>query len=205
MSDQWLHWVQRLQSLAQAGLAYSKDVFDQERYEEIRAIAAEIMAKHTDLEMTRILDIFGQDTGYQTPKSDVRGVVFRENKILLVQETHDDRWSLPGGFCDVGLSPSENVVKEIQEESGYETVPVKLLALLDKNKHPHPQQAFHYYKIFIRCEIVGGEPETGIETRGVRFFAEDELPMLSTERVTESQIRLLFQDLIDPGRPTVLD
>ncbi len=129
MSYQWLEWAQRIQALSQSGLAFSKDIYDIERYEELRMISAEIMAEHTGLEMQKIKDLFLNDTGYQTPKVDVRGVIFQDDKILMIKEKIDDRWSLPGGFCDIGLSAAENIIKEIKEESGYDAVPTKLLAV----------------------------------------------------------------------------
>src|SRR6185437_2430643 len=143
MSYKWLEWAKRIQALSQSGLTFSKDIYDIERYEELRNISVEIMNEHTGLEMQRIKDLFTNETGYQTPKVDVRGVVFQEDKILMVRENIDDRWALPGGFCDIGLSPSENIIKEIREESGYDVIPMRLLALTDNNKHPHPPQPYH--------------------------------------------------------------
>ncbi|MEK4485490.1 NUDIX hydrolase [Psychrobacillus sp. FSL H8-0484] len=205
MSYKWLEWAKRIQALSQSGLAFSKDIYDIERYEELRTISAEIMEDHTGLEMQKINDLFTKETGYQTPKVDVRGVVFKDDQVLMVRETIDDRWALPGGFCDIGLSPSENIVKEIQEESGYDVVPIKLLALLDKDKHPHPPEAYHYYKVFIQCEIIGGNPITGIETSGIQFFSKNNLPSLSTNRNTESQIITLFEFLENPKKETIFD
>lgn len=205
MSYQWLEWAQRIQALSQSGLAFSKDVYDIERYEELRMISAEIMQEHTGLEMQKIKDLFLNDTGYQTPKVDVRGVIFQDDKILMVKEKLDDRWSLPGGFCDIGLSAAENIIKEIKEESGYDAVPTKLLAVLDKNKHPHPPEAFHYYKLFIQCEIIGGKPMTGIETSDIKFFSESHIPDLSANRVVESQIKTLFEFSRDPNKETLFD
>ncbi|MGB3101836.1 MAG: NUDIX hydrolase N-terminal domain-containing protein, partial [Psychrobacillus psychrotolerans] len=153
MSKQWLEWAKRIQALSQSGLAFSKDIYDIERYEELREISIEIMREHTELEMDKIRNLFTNETGYQTPKVDVRGVVFKNNQILMVRENIDDKWALPGGFCDIGLSPSENVMKEIKEESGFDVLPIRLIALMDNNKHPHPPEAYHYYKIFILCEI----------------------------------------------------
>jgi len=200
-----MEWSKRIQSLSQAGLTFSKDVYDKERFEELRLISAEIMEEYTGLEMQKLTNLFINETGYQTPKVDVRGVVFKDEKILMVRENIDDKWSIPGGFCDVGLSPSENIVKEIREESGYEVIPVKLLAILDMNKHPHPPQLFHYYKIFIRCEIVGGQASIGIETRDINFFSEHNLPNLSTDRNTESQIKTLFEFLKKPNKEAIYD
>ena len=205
MNYQWLEWAQRIQALSQSGLAFSKDIYDIERYEELRMISAEIMAEHTGLEMQKIKDLFLNDTGYQTPKVDVRGVIFQDDKILMVKEKLDDCWSLPGGFCDVGLSAAENIIKEIKEESGYDAVPMKLLAVWDKNKHPHPPEAFHYYKLFIQCEIIGGQPMTGIETSDIKFFSEREIPSLSANRVVESQIKTIFEFLRDPNKETLFD
>ncbi|WP_342600933.1 NUDIX hydrolase [Psychrobacillus sp. FSL H8-0483] len=205
MSYKWLEWAKRIQALSQSGLAFSKDIYDIERYEELRTISAEIMEEHTGLEMQKIEDLFTNETGYQTPKVDVRGVVFKDDQVLMVRETIDERWALPGGFCDIGLSPSENIVKEIQEESGYDVVPIKLLALLDKDKHPHPPEAHHYYKVFIQCEIIGGNPITGIETSGIQFFSKNNLPSLSTNRNTESQIITLFEFLENPKKETIFD
>lgn len=205
MSHQWLEWAKRIQALSQAGLAFSKDIYDIERYEELRKISVEIMSEYTELEMSKIQDLFANEKGYQTPKADVRGVVFKNQQILMVKENIDDKWALPGGFCDIGLSPSENVVKEIKEESGYEVIPVRLLAVLDKNKHPHPPDPYHYYKIFILCEIIGGEATIGIETSSIQFFSEQSLPQLSTSRNTESQIKTLFEFLRNPDKETIFD
>ena len=205
MSYQWLEWAQRIQGLSQSGLAFSKDIYDIERYEELRMISAEIMQEHTGLEMQKIKDLFLADTGYQTPKVDVRGVIFQDDKILMVKEKLDDRWSLPGGFCDIGLSAAENIIKEIKEESGYDAVPTKLLAVWDKNKHPHPPEAFHYYKLFIQCEIIGGQPLTGIETSDIKFFSESHIPDLSANRVIESQIKTLFEFSRDPNKEALFD
>ncbi len=205
MSNQWLEWAKRIQALSQSGLTFSKDIYDIERYEELRKISVEIMSEYTELEMNKIMDLFTNETGYQTPKVDVRGVVFRNQQILMVKENIDDKWALPGGFCDIGLSPSENVVKEIKEESGYDVLPIRLLALLDKNKHPHPPEPYHYYKIFILCEIIGGEATVGIETNNIQFFSEHNLPQLSTNRNTESQIKTLFEFLRTPEKETLLD
>jgi ADP-ribose pyrophosphatase YjhB (NUDIX family) len=205
MSDKWLEWAKRIQSLSQSGLAFSKDVYDIERYEELRSISAEIMAEYTGLEMKKIRGLFTNEIGYQTPKVDVRGAVFKDNKILMVREKIDGNWSLPGGYCDIGLSPAENIIKEIKEESGFEVVSKKLLALLDMNKHPHPPQPYHYYKIFIHCEIIGGQAMPGIETNDINFFSENNLPKLSTNRNTESQIKLVFEFLRNPNKDAILD
>ncbi|MGE8000010.1 NUDIX hydrolase [Lysinibacillus sp. NPDC093190] len=205
MSYKWLEWAKKIQSISQAGLTFSKDVYDIERYEELRNLSTEIMREYTGLEFKKIKDLFTNETGYQTPKIDVRGVVFHNNKILMVREKIDDRWSLPGGFCEIGLSPSENIVKEIKEEAGYDVVPTKLLAVLDMNKHPHPPQPYHYYKLFIQCEVIGGQARNGLETKGVNFYHEDHLPKLSLGRNTDTQIKMLFEFLRNPNKDTIFD
>jgi len=205
LSVKWLEWAQRIQSLSQAGLAFSKDIYDLERYEELRLISMEIMREHTGMEMEKLKSLFANEAGYQTPKVDIRGAVFQDGKILMVKENIDGKWSLPGGFCDIGLSPAENIVKEIKEESGFEVVPIKLLALLDMKKHAHPPQPYHYYKIFIQCAITGGQAEIGMETNSVQFFSEDALPELSLNRNTAAQIKLLFDFLREPNKETVFD
>ncbi|WP_077624499.1 NUDIX hydrolase [Sediminibacillus massiliensis] len=205
MEHKWLDWAQRIQAVSQAGLAFSKDKFDRERYEQLRDISAEILDEYSTIEFENAIDFYHAQEGYPTPKVDGRGVVFKEGKLLLVREEHDDCWALPGGFCEVGISPSENIIKEIEEESGFQTIPVKLLALLDYKKHPHPPQPFHYYKIFIECRIVGGDARNGLETKDVKFFPRDNLPALSTKRNTESQINMLFDYLENPYKAPVID
>jgi ADP-ribose pyrophosphatase YjhB (NUDIX family) len=201
----WLEWAKQLQSISQAGLTYSKDVYDLERFEMIREISVEMMAQHTEMDKTAIRDLFANETGYATPKVDIRAVVFKDEKILMVRENTDGGWSLPGGWGDIGLTPSEVAVKEVKEESGFDVKTVKLLGVLDKKCHPHPPSPYHVYKIFIRCEIIGGEPAEGIETSAVGFFAEDELPSLSIDRNTESQIQMAFRHLHNQDEPVFLD
>lgn len=205
MRQQWLDWAQRIQAIAQSGQFFSKDAFDIERYKELQEISAEIISNHSNVKKETVLDLLSAEVGYQTPKIDVRGVVFHEGKILMVKEKMDNKWSLPGGFCDVGLSASENVVKEIKEEAGYHTNVKKLLAVLDMNKHPHPPEPFHYYKLFIQCVIIGGTAKTGLETKGIQFFSKDQLPPLSTRRNTESQLKMVFEYLRDPDKASVID
>ena len=177
-----------------------------ERYTAVRDLAAEIIATASGGKISVVKELLGKDTGYATPKIDVRGVVFQDNKILLVKERSDGRWTLPGGWADVNESPSESVVRETCEESGYRTRCVRLLAVLDRDKHPHePAFLFHIYKLFIRCEIVGGAATPSSETVEVAFFGETELPDLSITRVTPWQIHRMFEHLKNPDLPTDFD
>lgn len=198
----WLEWIKQVYAIAQWGLTYSKDPFDLERYEVLRQLSVQMMADFTSLDQARVTELFAHEVGYVTPKVDIRGVVFQDDKLLMVQERWDGRWALPGGWADIGLSPSEVVVKEVQEEAGYLVKPVKMLAMLDKKFFTHPVSAYHIYKLFIRCEILGGSAQTGLESQGVGFFGLDELPELSGHRITHEQIALLFEHHKDPNRPT---
>ncbi|MCM3444291.1 NUDIX hydrolase [Metabacillus halosaccharovorans] len=205
MKHKWLEWAKQLQSIAQAGLTYSKDVYDLERFEIIRNMSVEILTQYTNMDSKNIKELFANETGYTTPKVDIRAVIFRGNKILMVRENNDGDWSLPGGWADIGLTPSEVAVNEVKEESGFDVKAIKLIAVLDKKCHPHPPSPFHVYKMFIQCEIIGGKPQVGIETNGIDFFAENELPSLSIARNTESQIQLAFKHLHNPQEPVYFD
>ncbi|GIP53388.1 NUDIX hydrolase [Paenibacillus vini] len=193
MQLKWLEWAKQIQAISQAGFAYSKDIYDLERFEMLRDLSVEIMNQYTEVESDKIKTLFASETGYATPKVDVRGVIFEQDKILLVREKLDGDWALPGGWADIGLSPKEVVVKEVKEEAGLEVQPVRLLGVLDKKFHDHPPAASHVYKMFILCEVTGGEAQAGLETLQVGYFSEDELPPLSAERVTLKQIQWLFQ------------
>ncbi len=194
-----------LQSMAQTGLEFSKDPHDIGRYQKIRTIAAEIAAEASHNEAQEIESIFELEKGYATPKIDVRAAVFREGRILLVRERSDGRWTLPGGWADVGDTPSESVTREVYEESGFKTRAVKVVALFDRQKHGHPAALFHIYKIFLLCEISGGEARASDETSEVGFFAEQDLPELSRQRVTPGQIAIMFKHYRDPGRAVDFD
>lgn len=203
----WLTWARDIQAIAQMGLTYSENPFDQERYEMLMAIAAEIMSDYAAAPLEQVRDLFAAENGAMTPKVDVRGVVFRDGEILLVKETMDEgRWTLPGGWADVNESPGQAVVREIREESGYETKAIKLLALYDRDLHGHPPIAVHCYKIFFLCELIGGAPTTSHETGGAEFFAEDALPEdLSVGRVTKTQLLRFFEHQRHPDWATDFD
>lgn len=206
MDPQWLEWGKRLQAIAQNGLTFNENPFDLERYKQVRQIAAEIMAGGSLPRAGELVELFAKQEGYATPKVDVRGVVFREGKILLVRELLDGCWSLPGGWADPCESASESVVREIWEEAGFETRAVKLLAVYDRSKHAHePHFPFHVYKMFYRCEIIGGEARQSNETSEVDFFGPDELPELSCTRITQGQIARMFEHLAHPDLPTDYD
>lgn len=187
----WLDWAVELQSLAQAGLTYGKDVYDKERYERIREISAEILSHISEIPLEKVKDIFCNETGYQTPKIDTRAAIFKENKILLVRE-NNGAWSLPGGWCDVNVSVGENTVKEVKEESGLDVEVERLIAVQDRAKHNKPLYAYGVCKIFSLCRVIGGEFKENIETTGFEYFSEDSLPLLAGEKSNEEQIKMCF-------------
>jgi ADP-ribose pyrophosphatase YjhB (NUDIX family) len=198
----WLLWARELQALAQTGLAFSKDAYDLERYQRIRALAAEMYARGSDTPIERIRSLFAQDSGYATPKVDVRGAVFRDESILLVQEATDGGWTLPGGWADVNQSPREGVEREIREESGYEARAIKLAGVYDFRRQGNPNPLPNsIYKIFFVCELTGGEARTSFETSAVDFFLPDRLPSLSLGRTNPAQIARMFAHWRDPALP----
>jgi ADP-ribose pyrophosphatase YjhB (NUDIX family) len=202
---EWLDMAKRLQAIAQAGMEYSENKYDIDRYQQIKLLSREILHHYTGLTMEELTGVFSAEKGYQTPKVDVRGVVFRGDQILMVRETIDGCWSIPGGWADVGLTPSEVAVKEVREEAGLEVAPVKLLAVLDKKRHNHPPDLFHIYKIFILCREIGGELKSGMETSETRFFGPDEFPLLSEQRITLEQIKLMYEYKNDPLKTACCD
>jgi ADP-ribose pyrophosphatase YjhB (NUDIX family) len=186
----------RLQSIAQAGIFYSEDKpFDRERYEEISQLSVQILSHLTDEPIDKIGNLFTQERdGYQTPKVDVRAVIFNDSgEILMVKEKVDGCWSLPGGWADVGYSPAEVAIKEVQEETGLNVKTIRLLAIMDKRNHPHPPEGWYVYKIFILCEVIGGEiSKNTTETSDIQYFNLQNLPPLSEPRNVYSQIKLMF-------------
>ncbi len=205
MDPQWLRWAKTLQAMAQTGLTYAQDPYDIERYESIREMAFEMMAAHSHTDISVVRQLFQEEQGYATPKVDVRAATFKDNTILLVKERSDGGWTLPGGWADVGDSPSKAVAREVLEESGYHVRVTRLLAVYDRNKHGHPPHPHHVYKLFFQCEIEGGAPATSIETDDVAFFSVDALPPLSLTRVTPPQIDRLFTLYHQPAAPTDFD
>lgn len=205
---QWLTIARELQALSQTGLAFATDPYDRDRYETLRRLAATMLAGGIDAPLARLEGVFEAESGYATPKLEVRAAVFDEaGRILMVREVFDhDRWTLPGGWADVNLTPAGNVVKEVREESGYDVRVRKLAAAWDRQRQGHPPSLFSCCKLFFVCEIIGGEARTSIETSEVGWFARDALPTdLSLGRVLPAQIARLFEHHSHPGLPTDFD
>jgi ADP-ribose pyrophosphatase YjhB (NUDIX family) len=206
MEPNWLTWAKRLAALAQDGLTYSDSEYEIDRYNQVRQIAAEMMSAGFEPDAKAFVDLFSREQGYATPKVDVRGAAFRDDKILMVKEKIDDAWTLPGGWADPCQSPSEAVAREVFEESGFEVRVVKLAAVYDRSKHPHkPLMPFHLYKLFFLCEITGGSATESYETTGVEFFAGDAIPPLSISRTLPFQIARMFEHHRNRALPTDFD
>jgi len=199
-------WAQHIQALAQSGLAYTNNPFDQERYHELSRIAAEMMASATGAEVMEVVSVFEAQSGYATPKVDVRGVVFKKDKILLVRELLDGgKWTLPGGWADINEPLSQAVEREVREEAGMIVHARKLAAVFDRNLHGHPPYVFHTYKLFMICDLIAEATPDPIETSDPTFFALKDLPELSVMRVTEEEIKRMYAHLKDPSLPTEFD
>ena len=200
-----LDHARRLLALSQSGLHFTPQEYDRERYREIIEIATALLAAESSESADSLRSRWFVEDGYATPKMDVRGAIFRDDRVLLVRETTDGKWTLPGGWADVNDSPSHAVEKEIEQESGFTARAVKLAALYDRNLHDHPAYLFHAWKAFFICDITGGEARTSHETDGVEFFSLYALPELSTGRSTAKQIRRMYEHHLDRARATDFD
>ena len=196
--DVWKQWAQELQFLAQCSLAYSKDKFDRERSERIREIACEMLSFKYDLPLEKIKMDFAGEIGYQTPKVETRAAVIKDDKILLVKEQFDGKWALPGGYQDVNMSIRENVIKESSEEAGAVVNPIKVVAVLDYNRHHHVNFPLGMVKIFVLCEYINHSFNENTETLGAEFYSLDDLPELSLTRTTKKQLEMCFECYKDP-------
>jgi ADP-ribose pyrophosphatase YjhB (NUDIX family) len=204
-SQQWLAWAREIQSLCQTGLAHSLSDYDTTRYKRLAEIAAEMTASNSNLEKDALLENFLAHPGYATPKVDVRSVVLKDNKLLLVQEKQDKRWSLPGGWADVGDLPSEVAEREVLEECGLVVKPVKVIGVYDCNRIGRALEFYHAFKIMFLCDYIEGEPQPGDETLGADFFDISELPVLSHYRTNEKHIANIRKHIDDPRRPADFD
>jgi ADP-ribose pyrophosphatase YjhB (NUDIX family) len=188
----WLSVANKINSIAQSGLTYTTDKFDQERYRDLLELSIRILEDITSIDSAKLNFVFNREKGYQTPKVGVRAVIVKNKKILLVKEMMDDRWSLPGGWADTGLSPGEAIVSEVKEETGYDVRPMRILGLIHYNRYQTSPFPFDVYQLFMECEIIGGTQSAGTETTEVDFFDIDALPEISHRRVTKKQIVQMY-------------
>jgi len=193
MKEKWIKWATQLQSIAQAGLTFAENHYDIDRYQQIRNLSVEILHNYTDISHEKIKNIFTGETGYQTPKVDIRAAVINEDKILLVREKVDGNWSLPGGWADVNTSVSESAIRECFEEAGATVTPKRIIAIRLANKHNNTLFPYTIYKIFMECELIENSFMDNTETLDADFFSIDSLPPLSTDRNTKSQIEMCFE------------
>ena len=205
MKAELLKWFRQLRSISQYGLTYTKDVYDRERFEAVAAVATEIGTHLTNASVIEVDAALELEVGPPTPKLDVRAAVFRGDAILLVRESSDGLWSLPGGWVDIGESPARAAERETKEESGYDCRATKLIAAWDRNRHAHPPMLLHVHKLFFLCEHVGGAPALSSETTEIAFFSLGSLPPLSTARVLREQIECAFRHRAQPELATEFD
>ena len=193
MKEKWLEWAARLQSIAQAGLTFGENRYDLDRYQQIRTLSVEILHEYSGINHKKIRDLFASETGYQTPKVDIRASVFKDNKILMVREKIDGAWSLPGGWADVNSSVSESAIRECFEEAGARVKPKRVIAIHQADRHYDFPYTHTIYKIFVECELIESNFSENTETLAAGFFPVDSLPPLSAERNTREQIELCFE------------
>ncbi|MEJ2011406.1 MAG: NUDIX hydrolase [Anaerolineales bacterium] len=202
----WLAWAREIEALAEAGYTYASNPYERERSIRLRQISAEIIAQYSQLDEADILEAFAAQPGYVTPKVDVRGAVFRDGKLLMVREAMDGRWTLPGGWADVGETPSRAVEREVQEEAGLTVRAEKIVGVYDANRYNGKLPLFHAYKLVFLCAYEGGEPGVSFETTEAAFFAADNLPArLSSFRTTPKHLQDVLAAHSDPAFETVFD
>ncbi len=204
-SQRWLEWAREIQALCQTGLAFSTAPYDLQRYRRMMEIAAEVVAAHTGLAAESLCENFLRQPGYATPKIDVRGAVVQDGSILLVQERVDSRWSMPGGWADVGDLPSAMVAREVEEESGMIVRARTVLGVYDANRGGGALEFYHAFKIVFLCEVLGGALRAGDETKDARFFPFDGIPPLSSPRTDRRHLLEVQAHVSDPSRPAAFD
>lgn len=195
MIPKWLEWAREIQAISQTGLHYAENDYQVQRYSRLSEISAEIISSHVDMENAELIEIFNQQIGYATPRIDVRGAVFQAGKLLMVRERLDGGWTMPGGWVDVGDTPSGAVEREVYEESGFEVKSRKVIGVYDANRSS-PLEIFHAFKIVFLCDILSGEARTSDETSEVDFYSRSELPnILSGERTRPRHLEDAFAAL----------
>ncbi len=204
-TPQWLKWARTIQAISQIGLTYKKNHYDEENFTQLMTIAADMVAFHTQQSHKNLEKNFLAQPGYATVKVDVRGAVIQEGKILLVRERVDGKWTMPGGWADVGETPAQSIIREVREESGFQVQPVKVIAVVDANRQGRPLEFYHAFKIIFLCDIIGGKATPSEETSEVGFFSLDDLPELSTNRTNLEHIAEIRRHLENPLQATTFD
>ncbi len=206
MQNTFVDLIKQVRSLAETGLHYQKDPYDQERYQELRDISLRMLSLVMDQPVQRLKNAFPETKGYITPNVDVRAVILNKRlELLMVKEAVDGKWSLPGGWADIGYSPKEVAVKEVREEAGYTVSAKRLLAVMDKKCHEHPADVYYVYKLFILCEVAGDRVDSHHETTDINFFPIGDLPELSLPRNNPEQIRMVYDRALDTSLEVYID
>lgn len=205
MIPKWLKWANEMQSIAQSGLTFTQNQYDRDRYEQLRRLAIQVMNEYTEVPEEKLVNLFAGETGYQTPKVDIRAAVFKDNRILMVREKIDGKWALPGGWADIGTTAGESAVRECYEEAGAVVIPEKIIAIHTADRHNDFVYPYTVYKIFVRCKFLELAFKENTETFGSGFFGRDELPELSTERNTRDQIHMCFDAMEKEVLETLFD
>lgn len=207
INDDVLLLAKKIKAVADTGLVYCTDDYNVERYTQLQEMALELMAAVTGNEIDVVTNIFDKVQDYPTPKTDVRAWIMNERKeLLLVQEKSDGKWTLPGGWAEIGLTPAESILKEVKEETGLDAVVTRLLAVFDKKKYAHPPQPFYVYKYILLCEIMGEynfvKP---FDIQDIRFFPIDQLPELSEHRILPEQLQLVHKRIQEGNMAAFID
>ncbi|PWK74183.1 ADP-ribose pyrophosphatase YjhB (NUDIX family) [Mucilaginibacter oryzae] len=190
--------ITQLRAIADTGLLYAKNEYDIERYQELRHLSTQMFDEVSGYGEEKINLLFPQATDYPTAKVDLRGILLSpDHKILLARESGDGKWSLPGGWGDIGYSPKETIIKEFFEETGLQVSAERLLAVFDKKMHPHPPQPFYVYKMVFYCKAITTQVNKGFDVLDVQYFDINNLPPLSEDRILKSQIELVYQKIIN--------
>lgn len=190
-TSDFVKYLQRMIALTDTGLTFTKDPFDRERYEDLRGLLSEMLNQASDLDSEEVAEVLKPTSAYATPLMDVRAWIVEDEKICLVRGQGENDWALPGGFGEVGYSPTENILKEIEEETGFEAKVERLLAVFDTNRFQ--LQSKQYAKFVFECKLLDGQFQKNQEIADLQFFAIDQLPALSEKRITKEQIEILWQ------------
>lgn len=183
--------LQRLLAITDTGLSFAASEFDRERYADIRDNLNQLLSETSHLDQEELSNLLRPTDFYATPLVDVRAFIAQQGKICLVRGQQEETWALPGGFCEVGFSPKENVLKEIQEETGFQASVVRLLAVFDSNKFQ--PQSKQYVKLIFECQLEEGDFQPNLEISELNFFDPQNLPLLSEKRITKEQMQLLWE------------
>ena len=190
-TSDFVKYLQRMIAITDTGLTFTKDPFDRERYEDLRVLLSEMLNQGLDIDSEEVAEVMKPTSAYATPLMDVRAWIVEDEKICLVRGQGEDSWALPGGFGEVGCSPTENILKEIEEETGSEAKVERLLAVFDTNRFQ--LQSKQYAKFVFECKLLDGQFQENQEIADLQFFAIDQLPALSEKRITKEQIEILWQ------------